>query len=82
MACFQNGQQYLDPWCVQGTLFIPVIPTHSANLAGTASLTAQWFIGQGVSFVGGGRDNDNSWFEFSGIRNRQLRANAMSMTGS
>jgi hypothetical protein len=64
---FQNAQQYLDPWCVQGTLFIPVIPTHSANLAGTASLTAQWWIGQGVSFVGAGRDEDNSWFEFAGI---------------
>jgi hypothetical protein len=66
-AGLQNGQQYLDPWCLQGTLFIPVIPTHSANLAGTASLTAQYFIGQGVSFVGGGRDQDNSWLDFSGI---------------
>ena len=62
----QKEQQYLDPWIVQGTLFIPVIPTHSANLAGTASLTAQWFIGQGVSFVGGVRDNENNWLEFSG----------------
>jgi len=63
----QNGQQYLDPWCLQGTLFIPVIPTHSANLSGTASITAEYFIGQGVSFLGAGRDNDNSWFEFSGV---------------
>jgi len=63
----QNAQQYLDPWCIQGTLFIPVLPTYSANLAGTASLTAQYWIGQGVSFVGGNRDNDNSWFDFSGI---------------
>ena len=38
---FQNGQQYLDPWMVQGTLFIPVLPTYSNNLAGSASLTAQ-----------------------------------------
>jgi len=63
----QNSQQYLDPWCVQGTLFIPVIPTYSANLAGTASITAEYFIGQGVSFLGAGRDQDNSWFDFSGI---------------
>ena len=49
---------------MQGTLFIPVLPTYSANLAGTASMTAQWFIGQGVTFVGGGRDEDNSWFDF------------------
>ncbi len=62
----QKEQQYMDPWIVQGTLFIPVIPTHSANLAGTASLTAQWWVGQGVSFVGGARDNDCSWLEFLG----------------
>jgi len=64
---FQNGQQNLDPWCLQGTLFIPVIPTHSANLAGTASVTAEYYIGQGVSFLGAARDQDNTWFEFSGI---------------
>ncbi len=33
---------------VQGTLFIPVLPTYSNNLAGSASLTAQYFIGQGA----------------------------------
>jgi len=63
----QNGQQNLDPWCVQGTLFIPVIPTHSANLAGTASISAEYYIGQGVSFLGAAQDSDNSWFQFSGI---------------
>ncbi len=65
-AVLQTAQQYLDPWIVQGTLFIPVIPTYSANLAGTASLSAQYFIGRGVSFVGAGRDQDNSWFNFIG----------------
>ena len=35
-----------------GTLFIPVIPTHSANLAGTASILTQWWIGQGVEAFG------------------------------
>ncbi len=73
----QNDQQYLDPWCVQGTLFIPVIPTHSANLAGTASITAEYFIGQGVSFLGAGRDQDNTWFDFSGIRNASWRCQFM-----
>ena len=58
-SAFQNGQQYLDPWMVQGNLFIPVLPTYSANLAGSASLTAQWFIGQGLSAFGDGRDSDN-----------------------
>ena len=65
----QSNQQYLDPWCIQGTLFIPVLPTYSNNLAGSASITAQYFIGQGVSFLGAGRDQDNTWFDFTGIRN-------------
>ena len=65
-ASIQNGQQYLDPWAIQGTLFIPVLPTYSNNLAGSASITAQYFIGQGVSFLSMGRDQDNSWFDFQG----------------
>ena len=44
--------QYLNPWMVMGTLFIPVIPTQSANLAGTASILTQWWIGQGVEAFG------------------------------
>jgi len=73
---FQNGQQNLDPWCVQGTLFIPVIPTHSANLAGTASISAEYYIGQAVSFLGAAPDTDNSWLDFSGINAAgQLRYN-------
>jgi len=43
---------YVSPWVVMGTLFIPVIPTHSANLAGTAHLLAQFWIGQGVDAFG------------------------------
>ena len=35
-----------------GSLFIPVIPTQSANLAGTASILTQWWIGQGVEAFG------------------------------
>jgi len=44
--------QYLNPWLVMGSLFIPVIPTHSANLARTASILAQGWIGQGVESFG------------------------------
>ena len=51
---------------VQGTLFIPVLPTYSNNLAGSASLSAQWFVGQGLGTFGVARDNDNTWFDFSG----------------
>jgi hypothetical protein len=43
---------YLDPWMAMGTLFIPVIPTHSANLAGTASILTQFWIGKGVEVFG------------------------------
>ncbi|MCK9375903.1 MAG: hypothetical protein M0P73_07125 [Syntrophobacterales bacterium] len=42
----------LDPWLVMFSTFIPVIPTHSANLAGTASILTQWFIGQGLDSWG------------------------------
>jgi hypothetical protein len=44
--------QYLDPWVVAGSFFIPVIPTHSANLAGTAALQTSWWVGQGVEAFG------------------------------
>jgi len=63
----QNGAQTLNNWVVQGTMFIPVIPTYSANLAGTASLTPVLYIGQGTNMLGMSRDEDNSWFDFRGI---------------
>lgn len=44
--------QYMDPWALMGVLFVPVIPTHSANLAGTASLQTSWWVGQGVEAFG------------------------------
>ena len=46
------NQKYVNPWMVQGALFIPVIPTHSANLAGTASILGEFFVGQGVEVFG------------------------------
>lgn len=47
-----NDQEYLNNWVIQGTLFIPVIPTTTANLAGTAALTVQAYVGQGLAFIG------------------------------
>jgi len=44
----QRDQQYLDHWLVEGSVFIPLIPTHSANLAGTMSLLTQWWVGAGL----------------------------------
>ena len=49
---FSLPNQFVAPWMVMGTLFIPVIPTHSANLAGTAHILTQWWIGQGVEAYG------------------------------
>ncbi len=57
--------QYHDPWVVMGTMFIPVIPTHSANLAGTASLQTSWWVGQGVEAFGWTGFGSNV-FRFSG----------------
>jgi hypothetical protein len=47
-----TNHQILYPWMVMGTLFVPVIPTTSANLAGTASLMTQWWVGQGAEAFG------------------------------
>jgi hypothetical protein len=60
----QKNTQTLSPWCIQGSLFIPVLVTHTPKLAGTASLTIQAQIGQGYSFIGNGADNDNSFFKY------------------
>jgi len=49
---FNTRNQYVNPWMVMGSLFIPVIPTQSANLAGTASILTNWWIGQGVEAFG------------------------------
>jgi hypothetical protein len=48
----RNNNNYTDPWMAMGSFFIPVIPTHSANLAGTASILTQWWMGQGVQAFG------------------------------
>ena len=59
-----NRTQTLTPWVVQGTLFIPVLVTHTDNLANTASISIQGQIGQGFSFFGNGADADNSFFKY------------------
>jgi hypothetical protein len=41
-------QQYLDKWFVEGSLFVPLLATHTKNLAGTASLLTQWWVGAGL----------------------------------
>ena len=68
--------QYVNPWLAMGSLFIPVIPTQSANLAGTASILTQWWIGQGVEAFGftgtsGAKYRFNG--NFNSARHPQLR---------
>ncbi|MHB9072239.1 MAG: hypothetical protein ACYC6G_01810 [Desulfobaccales bacterium] len=63
----QKDHQYLNSWMLQGTLFIPVLPTHSYNLKGTASLTAQYYIGAGLEAFGETTVAGNSFFQFRGI---------------
>ncbi len=58
-ANITTKHQYLNPWLAMGSMFIPVIPTHSANLAGTASILTQWWIGQGVEAFGFGGVGSN-----------------------
>jgi hypothetical protein len=44
--------QTLNPWLLMGSVFVPVIPTSSANLAGTASVLANWWVGAGADSFG------------------------------
>jgi len=60
--------QYLNHWSVQGSLFVPVITTSSANLAGTASLLTQWAVGQGQGFVLGTWLTDDMYLHYNGTQ--------------
>ncbi len=60
------NSQYLDHWSVMGTLFIPVLTTQTANLAGTASILTQWSVGEGQAFVLGTWLTDDA---FMGYKN-------------
>jgi len=63
-----TNNRYLYPWIAMGSMFVPVIPTHSANLAGTAAFQTQWWIGTGVEAFGFAGLASN-FFHFSGSDN-------------
>jgi hypothetical protein len=46
------NQQYLNNWMVQGTLFLPIIPTNTKDLSGTMAVTVQAYVGQGLDAFG------------------------------
>ncbi len=60
--------QYMNHWSVMGTLFIPVLTTQTANLAGTASFLTQWSVGEGQGFVLGTWLTDDAFMQYSESR--------------
>jgi hypothetical protein len=75
--CFTK-QEYLNHWFVEGSLFVPLLATHTKNLAGTASLLTQWWVGAGMDTFIEDRPNEASFMTLDqqiGINNycdRQL----------
>jgi hypothetical protein len=63
----QRDQQYLDHWCVQGSMFIPILPTYSQNLAGTMSLLTQWYIGRGLAGVKADAPINDRFWRYTGF---------------
>lgn len=60
---------YVSPWMIQGSLFIPIIPTCTNDLANTMHLLVQPYIGRGLGNFGMGGDatnvfkfNNNMWY--------------------
>ena len=50
---------YINPWLLMGSLFIPIIPTHTDNLAGTMHLIVQPWVGADVDAFGFTGDSTN-----------------------
>jgi hypothetical protein len=60
----QAKQQYLNPWAVDSSLFIPILTTPSANLAGTLSLLTHWYVGQGMDLEKEAQAANSSYLTF------------------
>jgi len=60
----QGNQQYLNPWVVDSSLFIPILTTRSANLANTMSLLTHWYVGQGMDLEKEGLPANTSYMKF------------------
>ena len=63
----QRDQQYLNNWLVEGSMFIPVIPTYNKSLAGTASILAQWWVGAGMDIWFEDAPNNASYLKWAGL---------------
>jgi hypothetical protein len=63
----QQSQQYLNLWAVDGSLFIPILTTSTANLAHTMSLLTHWYIGQGMDVLKENTANNASYLIFNNV---------------
>jgi hypothetical protein len=63
----QGNQQYLNPWVVQGSLFVPLITTQTPNLARTMSLLTQWYVGQGLDLEKEAQAANSSYLDFDTV---------------
>lgn len=60
----QGKQQYLNPWVVQGSLFVPLLTTQTPNLARTLSLLTHWYVGAGVDLEKEALPTNSSYLRF------------------
>jgi hypothetical protein len=65
---YQQGT-IVTPWKVQASMFIPILPTHTQDLTGTASLQLQFYIGQGLRAFGNEWAGSDSYFRFDSFDN-------------
>jgi hypothetical protein len=63
----QRDNQMLDSWIVMASMFVPIVPCYSANIAGTASISTQWYVGQGVAAFGEGIDSNSTFLNNAGF---------------
>jgi len=61
----QGNQQYLNPWVVDSSFFIPILTTNSANLANTLSLLTHWYVGQGLDLEKEAQAANSSYLTFN-----------------
>jgi hypothetical protein len=70
VAGIRQNSKTETPWMLQASMFIPVLPTQTKDLKGTASLQVQFYVGQGLrafgnDFLGG----NNSYWVFDSPQN-------------
>jgi hypothetical protein len=67
VAAAQQSQQYLNPWAVDVSLFIPILTTSTSNLAHTLSLLTHWYVGRGVDLEKEATAANSSYLLFTNV---------------